>query len=69
MFDPVAVGRVTAQLQMERDEREDAAQQFFEASVYHYKGSLTQRAVWVTTMLMRWPWLRPNKYQVLNEEG
>ena len=62
-------GRACPRCDKERTETEavDCAQQFFEAAVYHFKGTLTERAVWVTAMLERWPWLRPNAYQVLND--
>ncbi len=47
---------------LDTQEAVDAAQQLFEASVAKFTGTLTQKAVYVTGILDRWPWLRPNRY-------
>jgi len=49
----------------ELEEARDAAQMFFEASVVRF-ADLTRRAIYVSEILQKWPWLRPNPYQAMN---
>ena len=58
-MDPVAVGRVVAQLAQERDEARDAARQLFEAaSLWGSFPHAEAKLVWVTELRSRWPWLK-----------
>ncbi len=45
------------------DEAVDAAQQIFEGTADEWQGDLKGRAVYIKAVLLRWPWLRPNRYQ------
>ena len=56
--DELEVELDTHGLKRERDEARDAARQCFEAAALWGKFPAGGRKVWMTELMMRWPWLK-----------